>query len=137
MGIFNPMSNNGQTVFHNSRKDWYSLKNLKILPSSDIIADVDVMPDSLWFSGHFPNNPILPAIAQIAMVFEAIQRLHNQHLKISSIKRARFKRIIRPNDSLRIIAKSGRKNPVSYYFRIMVKDELACSGTLILEISDD
>ncbi len=131
------MSDNGQIIFPDFQNDWYSMKNLKHFPSSDIVADVEIMPNSPWFSGHFPNNPILPAIAQIAMVFDAIQRLHNHHLKISSIKRARFKRIIKPNDSLRIIAKPGRENPVSYYFRIMVKEELACSGTLILEISND
>lgn len=112
---------------------WYSLTHLNHSSSNEILADVEVMPDSPWFSGHFPREPILPGIAQLGMVFDAITKSCNQALKISSVRRVRFKQIIRPDDHLRIIVTPLKKNGWSYSFRIMVEAELACSGVMTVE----
>ena len=82
---------------------WYELKNLKKSDSMQISADIHVPSDSPWFCGHFPGEPILPGIAQLGMVYDAINRSGDQNLEISNISRVRFKQIIRPNDQLKII----------------------------------
>ncbi len=112
---------------------WYSLTHLNHSSSNEILADVEVMPDSPWFSGHFPGDPILPGIAQLAMVFDVIDQLSDQNLKISGIRKVKFKQIIRPDDHLRIIVTPLKKNGWSYSFRIMVEAELACSGVMTVE----
>jgi 3-hydroxyacyl-[acyl-carrier-protein] dehydratase len=112
---------------------WYVLKDLKRSDSMELRAEVQVPRDSPWFSGHFPGEPILPGIAQLGMVFDAINQSSDRNLKISSVSRVRFKQIIRPNDQLRIIATPQKDHAESYGFRIMVKEELVCSGVMTVE----
>lgn len=112
---------------------WHVLKNLRRSDSGEISAEIYVPADSLWFSGHFPEDPILPGIAQLGAVFDAINQSHDQGLRICSVSRVRFKQIIRPDDSLAITA-SLRKDPAdSYGFRITVEGELVCSGVMTVE----
>ena len=112
---------------------WYELKNLKKSVAMQISADIQVPPNSPWFSGHFPGEPILPGIAQLGMVLETIHQSLDQNLRISSISRVRFKQMIRPNDQLNITARPQKSRSGSYSFRIMVAGEVACSGVMVLE----
>ena len=112
---------------------WYELKNLKKSDTMQISADIQVPPNSPWFSGHFPGEPILPGIAQLGMVLETIHQSVDQNLRISSIRGVRFKQMIRPNDQLSITAQPKKDRNKSYFFRIMVAGEVACSGMMVLE----
>jgi 3-hydroxyacyl-[acyl-carrier-protein] dehydratase len=111
---------------------WYSLTNINSSAEGKLSASAEVKPDSPWFSGHFPGNPILPGIAQLALVFEAIKQGAADDLRISSVRRVRFKQIVKPDDRLEITVQSISKSPFSYSFRIMLKDEVACSGMMIV-----
>jgi len=112
---------------------WYVLRDLKQSDSKELCADIQVPPDSPWFLGHFPGEPVLPGIAQLGMVLDAINQSSNQNMRISSVSRVRFKQIIRPNDQLKIIAAPQKDHAESYVFRIMVRGELVCSGVMTLE----
>ena len=112
---------------------WYILKEMKRSEDNEISADIHVPSDSPWFRGHFPGEPILPGVAQIGMVFDAIRNACNQDLKISSVRRVRFKQIIRPDDQLKVIATPLKQNDGSYSFRILLQDEAVCSGVITVE----
>ena len=112
---------------------WYILKGINRSEENEISADIHVPSDSPWFAGHFPGDPILPGVAQIGMVFDAIRKARNQDLKISSVRRVRFKRIIRPDDQLKIIAAPLKQEVGSYSFRILIQDETVCSGVMTVE----
>ena len=112
---------------------WYMLKKMKRSEENEISADIHVPSDSPWFDGHFPGEPILPGVAQIGMVFDAIRKARNQNLKISSVRRVRFKRIIRPDDQLKIIAAPLKQEAGSYSFLILIRDEAVCSGVMTVE----
>jgi 3-hydroxymyristoyl/3-hydroxydecanoyl-(acyl carrier protein) dehydratase len=112
---------------------WYVLRDLKRSDSKELCADIQVPPDSPWFSGHFPGEPVLPGIAQLGMVLDAINRSSNRNMRVSSVSRVRFKQIIRPNDELRIIATPQKDHGESYVFRIKVRGELVCSGVMTVE----
>ena len=112
---------------------WYVLKELTRSDKNEIVAAVHVPPDSPWFRGHFPGEPILPGVAQIGMVIDAIRQAQNQDLKVSGVRRVRFKQIIRPDDQLKIIAAPLKQNAGAYSFRILVEDEVACSGVMMVE----
>jgi 3-hydroxymyristoyl/3-hydroxydecanoyl-(acyl carrier protein) dehydratase len=116
---------------------WYMLKELTRSEENEISADIHVPPDSPWFNGHFPGEPILPGVAQIGMVVDAISKARRQKLKISSVRRVRFKRIIRPDDQLKIIAEPLKKEVDSYSFRILIQDEAVCSGVMTVENQKD
>ena len=112
---------------------WYVLKELTRSDKNEIEADIHVPSDSPWFRGHFPGEPILPGVAQIGMVIDAIRQAQNQDLKVSGVRRVRFKQIIRPDDQLKIMAAPLKQNTGAYSFRILVEDEAACSGVVMVE----
>lgn len=62
------------------------------------------VPEELpYFKGHFPGNPVLPAIAlvDLSLLLLNSQNPHGKS-KIKSIKSAKFTSIVRPSDELSI-----------------------------------
>ena len=116
---------------------WYMLKEINRSKENEISTDIHIPSDSPWFDGHFPGEPILPGVAQIGMVFDAIRKAHNQDLIISGVRRVRFKRMIRPDDRLKIIATPLRKEMGAYSFRILIQDETVCSGVMTVAYQKD
>lgn len=114
---------------------WYSLVKVERLSSREIIMYTKVLPDSPWFSGHFPGDPILPGIAQVEMALDGIKQLRKKNLKISGLRKVRFKQFIRPNDKIKIKIALREGDALSYSFRIMVDEEMACNGILTVEES--
>ena len=112
---------------------WYKVNNMNRSEENEISADIRVPSDSPWFDGHFPGEPILPGVAQIGMVFDVISKARNRDLKISSVRRVRFKGIIRPDDRLKIMAAPLKQEVGSFSFRIMIRDEAVCSGVMTVE----
>lgn len=101
---------------------------VKQTEQTEISREISVPPDSPWFSGHFPGEPILPGIAQLQLVFDAIRDFLGEELTISSLKRVRFKQIIRPDDRMKISIKPDEKN--KYSFTVTVNSEISCSGIM-------
>jgi len=112
---------------------WYKLNKVNRSAEHEISADIHVPSDSPWFDGHFPEEPILPGVAQIGMVFDAIKKAHNHELTVSSVRRVRFKGMIRPDDRLNIVATPLKQETGSYSFRIMIQDETVSSGVMAVE----
>ena len=112
---------------------WYVLKNVTRSDKNEIEAEIQVPPDSPWFRGHFPGEPILPGVAQIGMVKDAIRQARDQDLKVTGVRRVRFKQIIRPNDKLKLIAAPLKENTGAYSFLILVENEAVCSGVMMVE----
>ena len=112
---------------------WYVLKNVTRSDKNEIEADIHVPPDSPWFSGHFPGDPILPGVAQIGMVKDVIRQARGQDLSVSGVRRVRFKQIIRPDDKLKLVAAPLKENTGAYSFRILVENEAVCSGVMMVE----
>ncbi len=95
-----------------------------------ISAETSIEENSYWFSGHFPGDPILPGIAQILLVNDMIKSV-NDTLSLASVKRVKFRRLVRPNEKLRVHAKkSGGTN---YFFTLYSGDELVSSGIFQVE----
>jgi len=117
----------------NEQETWYSLKNKKRSSSNVIFADAIAYEKSPWFSGHFPGEPILPGVAQLGMVFNAIKGVYGKNWKISGVKRVKFKRIIKPGDKIKIITNKKDDESSLYTFQIMVDSHVACSGILAVE----
>ena len=112
---------------------WYVLKKLIRSDKNEIEADIHVPSDSPWFRGHFPGEPILPGVAQIGMVKDAIRQARDQDLKVTGVRRVRFKQIIRPDDKLKLIATPLKENVGAYTFRILIENEAVCSGVMMVE----
>ena len=112
------------------------------LPSSGtterVVAAARFPGDSDWFSGHFPGNPIVPGVALIALVAEAVierERGEGRSLAIMGVRRVRFRLPVRPDDEVTLEA-TRIPNPQgpAYAFTVCLAGETACSGVLTAEI---
>jgi len=57
----------------------------------DIVsAEFAIQSDSDWFDGHFPDMPVLPAVAQIGLAVELAGRFHGAVGKPKSVVDAKF-----------------------------------------------
>ena len=117
----------------NEPESWYSLTNIKRSSSNEILADAVVSGNSPWFSGHFPGEPILPGVALLGMVFDAIKQVCGENFKISRVKRIKFKQIIMPGDKIQIIAREKNSDNSLYTFQVMVDSKIACNGIMTVE----
>lgn len=95
-----------------------------------ITAAVQLDPDSTWFAGHFPDDPVLPGIAQLGMVQDAIRRSSGEDLSVTNLSRVKFKRLVRPGDLLSIQAVPDSAAADTYSFSITVKGKEVCNGIM-------
>lgn len=72
------------------------------------IAEFDIPQDHLFFKGHFPQEPIFPGVVILEMMAQtgALAILSDTDLKgkvayLAGIEDARFKRPVRPGETLR------------------------------------
>lgn len=113
---------------------WHQLHILDTSDSIEISAETTLSPDSLWFDGHFPGSPILPGIAQLALVSDMLKKHAEQcgeRIDIISIKRVRFRQMVRPSDTLKLSAEKDSQDPSAYKFRVTIDGQLACNGTML------
>lgn len=55
------------------------------------------------FQGHFPQNPILPAILQLVTARESIAEQMGRDVLITGVKQAKFRRIVTPDTPITVI----------------------------------
>jgi 3-hydroxyacyl-[acyl-carrier-protein] dehydratase len=113
--------------------DWHWVTRIQISEDDEITAEGCAEAPSPWFSGHFPGDPVLPGIAQLSMVLRAIEEARACPLRVSAVRRVRFKQVIRPGDALRMHVKPIPGTEDAYAFRIFIDTEVACTGNLVLE----
>ena len=115
---------------------WHVIDHIETSDSGEISTQVCVPSGSLWYSGHFPDAPILPGIAQLGIVYEAIRRDIGREFCLVGVRRIKFKKMIRPHESLNISITHKKDKEGTYAFQIHIGNDLACSGNLTLEKCD-
>jgi 3-hydroxymyristoyl/3-hydroxydecanoyl-(acyl carrier protein) dehydratase len=72
--------------------------------SVDPIFELDFkIPTSLpYYEGHFPDNPVLPAVAIIDFSLIALEKIFNTRYSLRKIQSAKFKKPIFPGSNISI-----------------------------------
>jgi 3-hydroxymyristoyl/3-hydroxydecanoyl-(acyl carrier protein) dehydratase len=110
---------------------WYSLDTTQDVKTGTITATISTPDDSPWFDGHFPGDPTLPGVGQLAMVADALGCLPGKKCVVSGVRRVKFRRRVKPGEILTITATQQKNN--SYSFRMTTgKDELVSSGSMTI-----
>lgn len=104
---------------------------LNLLPAATMTDQVVIPEGSPWFQGHFPGNPLLPGIAQLHLVMDAIRATQGDAVCLTGLKRVRFKRIIRPEETIDITVDPVPDKPGLYRFQLTIEGEIACSGLVL------
>ncbi|MFZ7125810.1 MAG: hypothetical protein ACOWWM_06610 [Desulfobacterales bacterium] len=93
-------------------------------------AEVHLPEDSLWFDGHFPEEPLLPGVAQLVVATEVLEKTLGRKLAVGGFRRVRFRQAVRPGESIHVEVTPVRPDGLTYGFRIYKSKELSCSGVL-------
>ena len=113
---------------------WSLLKEVKVTNNNYIEALAYVPTDSPWFSGHFPGEPILPGIALVyavkqAIIEEALKK--GIQLQLHSLRRIRFTQPVRPGDKLSIsINYEDTGEDIIFSFKVINKEDVVSSGQI-------
>ena len=99
------------------------------MQENEIAAQVTTDAQSPWFSGHFPDNPILPGIAQLKMVADIIAASRQDDVHMIGLSRIKFRKIVRPGETLDIHATFVQIKE-QYMFRITSGNDEVCSGLM-------
>lgn len=94
-----------------------------------------------FFTGHFPENPIMPgvlmleALAQACGLLAGVSETHGENVLhfFAGIDNAKFKQVVTPGDQLRLEVKFlGKKREFwRMHGEAYVGDKLACSADLL------
>ncbi len=89
------------------------------------------VPENLfWFEGHFPNDPILPAVVQVHWAIHYAEKLGLEAKKFRGLPRLKFLQIIRPNDEL-LLELNRRAGCLDFRY---LRDAVVCSkGSIAFE----
>jgi acyl carrier protein len=119
------------------QEPWHSLSYPGTSSGAVLEAEARMDVASLWFSGHFPEEPILPGIAILAMVAEAFRRQGSEkggRIAIKGIRKVRFRRPVRPGETLSIsVSSAAADRGYDYRFEVAVKGHTVCTGVMELK----
>ncbi len=71
-------------------------------PPTERAFSVRVDEESLFFRGHFPEDPILPGIALLALIMEAVATWEQRAVTLLGLRDFRLRRVVRPGDGVDI-----------------------------------
>jgi 3-hydroxymyristoyl/3-hydroxydecanoyl-(acyl carrier protein) dehydratase len=103
-----------------------------------LTASATVPADSLWFAGHFPGTPILPGVAILALVEDAIsiaEQKEGKQVVPTGVGRVRFRLPVKPDDRMLIeISREEKGDGFAYHFSIFLTEEVVCTGYLAARV---
>ena len=118
---------------------------IELVPGERVVARKHVRADEWYLAGHFPDNPIMPgvlmveALAQAGAVGVLSQPENRGKLALfAGIDDLRFKRIVRPGETLDLVCELEQvRGPIGRgRGRVSVGGELAVRGTLTFAVSE-
>lgn len=87
---------------------------ISLEPGGRAIAEYDVPKDLPLFEGHFPQEPILPGVIILEMLAQAgalallsLENMKGKVALLAGVEQARFKRPVRPGETLRAVMTMG------------------------------
>jgi 3-hydroxyacyl-[acyl-carrier-protein] dehydratase len=109
------------------------------MDESKIVAEKKISPDLDFFKGHYPDFPVMPGVLTLESVFQAGAVLLSQHVGdeesgvpvLTRIKDAKFKKMVRPGDTLTLEARIDESIKTVFY----MKGSARVDGALVASVS--
>jgi 3-hydroxyacyl-[acyl-carrier-protein] dehydratase len=96
----------------------------------ELVAEVVASADATWFAGHFPEEPILPGVAFLALVEDALcsfwQDAEHPAVEVVGFQRVRFRERVAPGASLRLHVR--RTEGERFRFSVEAGGVTVCTG---------
>lgn len=97
---------------------------------------LSIPPDLAYFSGHFPQTPVLPGVVQVDWALNLGQQLLDLPVRFAGMEVLKFQQLVRPGDRIQLHLRFDRERGKLYFaYR---NDTAACSsGRILLEALSD
>lgn len=94
--------------------------------------DLIIPPDLAYFSGHFPQTPVLPGVVQVDWALSLGRRLLDLPPRFAGMEVLKFQQLVRPGDQVALTLRFDAERSKLYFaYR---NTEAACSsGRIVLE----
>lgn len=106
-------------------------------------ANYHVTGEEFFVQGHFPGNPVVPGVIQCEIMAQSCALFLGDDLigktpLYAGIDKVRFKRVVKPGDTIEIEAKilSQRGNLYQFDAKATVEGELCVKGILSFMLID-
>lgn len=130
------------------RPPFLFVDNIIEITNDRIVAEKRIDPEAECFRGHYPGNPIMPGVLLCECCFQAgallmAHRLGTTDWKgvpvLTRIKDAKFKRIVRPGETVSIEATLDDELGGAYYMtgRASVEGSLAVRVEFVCMLADN
>ena len=96
---------------------------------SEQSMEVSLGAGSRFFADHFPDRPLLPAIAHLVLVDDLVRRCLGERAEVVAVERARWNRPVSPGARLRVRLSSARI-PTQLRFEVEEGGARVCDGLL-------
>ena len=100
------------------------------LDGNKVNLQLKVQPGLIYFSGHFPQQPILPGVTQLAWVEQFGKLFFNIELPFFRMEVIKFKKIIRPGDIIQMVL-NWKASTGKLYFELCSVDDSHSSGRMV------
>lgn len=116
------------------RNPWAPLSSISRTNPESIEACVAFGGEAPWFSGHFPEHPVLPGVAMLACVVQlAMEGIGLAQEDITGFRKVRFTKLVGPGDELTIYLNTTSMTTTNeVFFKIQCKDVKAVQGLLLI-----
>ena len=121
-------------------------KILELIPGESVKAIKNVTINEPYFQGHFPNQPVMPAVFSLECIAQAgaflllntLEEPLKKNAFISAIDEARFRQPVLPGDQLRIevIIAKRKLNICRFQGSCFVNNTLVAGGLVSANIVD-
>ena len=99
---------------------------MRVAPDSAEIR-IEFTPDMIWFEGHFPEQPVLPGIAQVHMATLWAERVWNWKSTFGNLSQLKFRRVMQPGDiALLHLVRFPERQRLKFAYRL--NDVVASEG---------
>jgi len=105
-----------------------------------IVGLKNVSASEPWFEGHFPGQPVFPGVLQLeamaqtgGILLNKITRADGRVAYYLGVDKARFRRMVKPGDQIRIEVKllRMRLNTAKMAGRALVDGEVVCEAEML------
>lgn len=94
------------------------------------VENILIPADHPCFEGHFPGHPVFPAVAQIDLVLDELQKFMKRDLTLVAIRKAKFPAPIAPGTVIDISLKY--QHPMVFW-QIFGTDKTYSLGTVQID----
>ena len=121
-------------------------KILELIPGESVTAIKNITINDPYFQGHFPGQPVMPAVYSLECIAQAgaflllntLEEPLKKNAFISAIDKARFRQPVLPGDQLRIevIIAKRKLNICRFEGNCFVNNTLVAGGLVSANIVD-